>query len=101
MGRHGYPTEFRMRALDLIASGRKVCDVARDLGISDQTVYTWRRQERIDQGLESSVTTEEGTELKAAKKKIAALETELAIHRRASELLKEHHDPKAGTRPSR
>jgi transposase len=101
MGRHGYPTEFRRRALDLIASGRKVCDVARDLGISDQTVYAWRRQECIDQGLETGVTTDEGTKLKAAKKKIAALESELAIHRRASELLKECHDPKVGSRPSR
>src|ERR1700722_5803128 len=101
MPRKGYPTEFRRRALDLVASGRKVCDVARDLGISDQTVYTWRRQERIDQGLERGVTTDESTKLKAAKKKIAALETELAIHRRASELLKERHGPKVGTRPSK
>jgi transposase-like protein len=100
MGRHGYPTEFRRRALDLVASGRKVCDVAKDLGISDQTVYNWRRQDKIDKGIESGVTTEESTKLRAAKKKIAALETELAIHRRASELLKERHDPKVGTRPS-
>ena len=75
--------------------------MATDLGISDQTVYTRRGQERIDQGLEAGVTTEESTKLKAAKKKIAALETELAIHRRASELLKERHDPKVGTRPSK
>ena len=101
MGRHGYPTELRRRALDLIASGRKVCDVARDLGISDQTVYTWRRQDRIDQGIEAGVTTDESTKLKAARKKIAALETELAIHRRSTDLLKEHHDPKVGPRPSR
>jgi transposase len=101
VGRHGYPTEFRRRALDLIASGRKICDVARDLGISDQTLYNWRRQERIDKGLETGVSTLESTRLRAANKKIAALETELAIHRRASELLKEYHDPKAGTRPSR
>jgi transposase-like protein len=48
MPRRGYPTEFRRRALDLLATGHKVVDVARDLGISDQTLYTWRRQERID-----------------------------------------------------
>jgi transposase-like protein len=75
--------------------------VARDLGISDQTVYTWRRQDRIDQGIEAGVTTDESTKLKAARKKIAALETELAIHRRSTDLLKEHHDPKVGPRPSR
>jgi transposase-like protein len=43
--------EFRQRVLDLIAAGRTVGDIARELGISDQTVYSWRRQERIDQGL--------------------------------------------------
>jgi transposase-like protein len=101
MGKKGYPPEFRQRALDLIASGRKVCDVARDLGISDQTVYNWRRQDRVDRGVEKGVTTAESAKLKAAKKKIAALEAELAIHRRAAELLKERTDPKVGSRPSR
>jgi transposase-like protein len=66
MGSWGYPTEFRRRALDLIASGRKVCDLARDLGVSDRTVYTWRRQDRIDQGLEAGITTGESAKLKAA-----------------------------------
>ena len=32
MGRRGYPSEFRRRVLDLIVSGRKVNEVARDLG---------------------------------------------------------------------
>jgi transposase-like protein len=52
MGRRGYPAEFRQRVLDLVAAGRRVRDVAVDLGISDQTVYGWRRQERMDQGIE-------------------------------------------------
>jgi hypothetical protein len=42
MGRRGYPPEFRQRVLDLVAAGRRVGDIARDLGISDQTVYSWR-----------------------------------------------------------
>jgi transposase len=49
MGRRGYPAEFRQRVLDLVAAGRGVEDVARDLGISDQTIYSWRHQDRIDQ----------------------------------------------------
>jgi transposase-like protein len=51
MGRRGYPLGFRRRALDLIDAGRKVVDVARDLDVSEQTLYTWRRQDRIDRGL--------------------------------------------------
>lgn len=101
MPRRGYPTEFRRRALDLLASGRKVVDVARDLGISDQTLYNWRRQERIDRGEEAELTSGERAELQSAKRRITELETELAVHRRSAELLKEATDPKAGSRRSR
>ncbi|MEV0699689.1 transposase [Saccharopolyspora sp. NPDC050389] len=44
----GYPPEFRRKVLDLIEAGRKVADIARDLGTGDQSICTWRRQERID-----------------------------------------------------
>jgi transposase-like protein len=86
--------------LELVASGRKVADVARDLGISDQTIYGWRRQDLIDRGVVPGLSSAEREELAAAKRKIRELETELAIHRRAAELLKEHSDPKGGSRPS-
>jgi transposase-like protein len=73
---------------DLLAAGLGVGDVARDLGISDQTVYDWRRQARIDRGLESGLTSGERAELQAARRRIRDLEAELAIHRKAAELLK-------------
>ncbi len=34
-----YPPEFRRKVLDLVASGRKVAEGARLLGISEQTIY--------------------------------------------------------------
>ena len=49
MGRRGYPAEFRRKVLDLVESGRPVADVARALGISDQTNFTWAWQYRIAQ----------------------------------------------------
>ena len=101
MGRRGYPSEFRRRVLDLVVSGRKVNEVARDLGISDQTIYVWRRQERVDRGEELGLTSSARAELAAARRRINELETELAVHRRAAELLKESTDPKAVSRPSR
>ncbi len=52
MGRRGYPQEFRRKVLDLIDAGRPVVEVARDLGISAQSIYVWRKQDRIDKGLE-------------------------------------------------
>lgn len=100
MGRKGYPVEFRRRVLDLIEAGRPVAEIAQDLGISDQTIYNWRRQDRIDRGVEAGLSTAERTELAAARKRIRELEAEVAVHRRATELLKGETSPKGGSRPS-
>ncbi len=101
MARRGYPPEFRRRVLALVEGGRTVAELAAELGVSEQTIYTWRRQARIDAGLEAGVTTAEHAELAAAKRRIRELETELTIHRRATELLKEKIDPKERTRRSK
>lgn len=85
-----YPPEFRRRVLDLLKAGRSVADLVRDLQISDQTIYTWRRQELIDTAQLPGVTSGEATELVAAPRRIA----ELAVHRRATQLLKEVVPPK-------
>lgn len=39
MGTKDYPAEFRRRVIDLVEGGRKVVDIAADLGISGQTIY--------------------------------------------------------------
>jgi len=101
MARRGYPPEFRRRVVDLVEGGRKVSEVSSELGVSEQTIYVWRRQARIDAGLETRVTTSEHAALAAAKKRIRELEAELAIHRRATELLKETSSPKGRTRRSK
>lgn len=101
MAQRGYPPEFRRRVLALVEGGRTVAELAAELGVSEQTIYTWRRQARIDAGLEAGVTTAEHAELAAAKRRIRELETELTIHRRATELLKEKIDPKERTRRSK
>ena len=67
--------------------------------ISDQTIYGWRRQELIDTGQLPGLNRAEQAELSAANKRIRELETEVAILKRARELLWEPHDPKGGTRP--
>jgi transposase-like protein len=45
-----YPEQFRRKVLDLVAAGRPIAQIAADQGISDQTIYGWRKQERIDTG---------------------------------------------------
>lgn len=101
MGRQGYSAEFRRKVLDLLAAGRSVASVAHDLDVSDQTIYNWRRQDRIDRGQAPGLTSAEKDELMAANKRIRELETELAVARRAVDLLKEETSPKGGTRRSK
>jgi transposase-like protein len=100
MARKGYPAEFRRRALDLVASGKTVAEVARLLEVSDQSIYTWRRQELIDRGELPGLSSAEREELREARLRIRELETELAVHRRAAELLKESVRPKGASRRS-
>lgn len=95
MGGRGYPPEFRRKVLDLVEAGRPIAEVAQVLGISDQSIYTWRRQDRIDRGLEPGLTSTEKAELVAAKRRIAELATELQAMRRAMELVRAVVPPKA------
>jgi transposase len=66
VGRKGYPAEFRRRALDLVAAGKPVREVARLLEVSDQSIYSWRRQ-LIDRGELPGLTSEEREELREAR----------------------------------
>src|SRR5687767_3197366 len=99
-GRRGYPAELRQRVVDSMTARRKVADLARDLGVSEQAIYGWRRQEQIDRGGEPGLSSLARAELAAAKRRIRELEAELAVHRRAAELLKEDGHPKGRSRPS-
>jgi len=70
------------------------------LEVSDQSLYTWRRQEQIDCGELPGLSSAEREELRAARLRIRALRAELAVHRRATELLKESVRPKGASRRS-
>ena len=95
-----YPNEFRRKVLDLIEAGKPVAEIAEELGVTGQTIYTWRNQDLIDRGLRPGITTAESVELQEARRRIRELETELAVTKRANELLKEQTDPKGGLRSS-
>jgi transposase-like protein len=54
-----YPKGFRRDAAALvIEQKRTVADVAREVGIVEQTLGNWVRQERIDRGGREGTTTE-------------------------------------------
>jgi transposase-like protein len=72
--------------------------VARQLEVSVHSIHAWRRQEQIDRGELPGLSSVEREELKVARARIRQLETELAVHRRAAELLKESVHPKGAKR---
>lgn len=96
-----YPVAFRRKVLDLIEAGKPIAEIASQLGVSDQTIYNWRNQDQIDRGLRTGISTSESAELAAVRKRIRELETELAVTKRANELLKAQSDPKGAGRSSR
>ena len=94
MGRRGHSAGARRQALDLLSQGRSVRQVATAVGVADQTIYNWRRQEQIDAGNAPGLTTSERSELQVANRKVKRLEAEIAIYERSLELLKESANPK-------
>lgn len=54
-----YPKQFRKDAAALVIDQKRtVAEVARELGVVEQTLGNWVRQERIDRGLAEGTTTE-------------------------------------------
>lgn len=94
-----YPADFRARAIALVGAGKPQKQTADDLGIHAVTLSKWIKRDDIDHGLRPGVPSSESTELRAARRRIRELETELAIVRQAPTLLGEDKPrPKGFTR---
>ena len=83
MAPRGYPGEFGRRVIDLVGAGRAVATVAAELGISGQSICTWRCQARIDAGLEAGMTTAEHAELTMGRGIAVCRQTVETLMRRA------------------
>ena len=81
-----YASQFRAMVVEQVRSGRRVAEVAATVDVPEGTLYRWVRQERIDRGELAGTSTSETAELRAARRRIAELESELAIVKRASAL---------------
>jgi len=86
---YSYAPQFRAMVIEKVRPGRNVEELARELGVSPATVYRWLRQDRVDRGELAGTSTPESAELRAARRRIAELEAELATVKRASELFNE------------
>jgi len=95
-----YAREFRRAVCERLVAGEKVGALSSELGVSEATLYLWRRQALIDAGRAEGVKSFEADELAQAYKTIAELETELEAVKAASALFsgEDPVSPKGGAR---
>ena len=84
-----YSPQYRAMVIAQIHDGKPVAVIAAELGLNPATIYRWKKQDRVDQGLEAGTPTSQSSELCAALRRIRQLETELAATKRATALFDE------------
>jgi len=79
-----YPKEFRRDAAALVIDQRHtVADVARELGIVEQTLGNWVHQERIDRGEREGLTSQERDEMARLRREVKRLTMERDLLKRS------------------
>ena len=80
-----YTPEYRAEAVRLVGIGdRSVSEVARDLGISMQTLWQWVEQAKVEDARPEELTTTEREELKQLRREVARLREEREILKKAT-----------------
>jgi transposase len=83
--RRSFTSEFKSDAVALVIDeDRSIADVARSLGIGEQTLGNWVRQARVDRGQRAGLTTNERTELVELRREVARLRMERELLKRAT-----------------
>ena len=97
-----YSADERARAVRMVreqvgefGSVTKTCQaVSGRLGMSQETLRTWCRQEQIDSGVESGVTSEEKEQIRSLKARVRRLEEDNAILKAAATFFAGELDPR-------
>ena len=82
-----YPAAFRTEAVELArSSGKTIPELAKDLGVSGQTLRNWVRQANVDagHGRPGELTTAEQQELRRLRRENQTLRQEREILKKAA-----------------
>ena len=80
-----FPAEFRREAVRLArSSGKRVAEIAAELGCSEQTLREWLKQDRIDAGEQAGLTSDERARLRQLERENRILREEREILRKAA-----------------
>jgi transposase-like protein len=80
-----YPKEFRRDSAALVIDQKRtVADVARSLGVNEQTLGNWVRQERVDRGEREGLTSSEREELTQLRREVRQLRQERELLKKAT-----------------
>jgi len=83
--RPSYPEEFRHEAVQLVRGGRKVSDVATSLGVTEQSLRNWVKQDQIERReRDDGLTLAEREELARLRRENKRLEQERDLLKRAA-----------------
>jgi transposase len=83
--RPAYPDEFRREAVQMLRAGRTPRELSESLGVSQQTLRNWRRQDQVDRHeRDDGLTSDERDELRRLRRENARLTQERDLLKRAA-----------------